>query len=76
MDLDEAKEKNLQYEIELTKALKTIAILRAQSSNFEAEKDKVIEIQNEINRTDEKIDEMVYKLYELNEEEIKIVSKN
>ncbi|OCL86170.1 Eco57I restriction-modification methylase domain-containing protein [Arcobacter porcinus] len=40
---------------------------------FENDKKEVLEIQNQINITDKEIDQMVYKLYDLNEDEIKIV---
>ena len=39
---------------------------------FKNDKKEVLEIQNQINKTD-KIDQMVYKLYDLTEDEIKIV---
>ncbi|MCG3714517.1 N-6 DNA methylase [Aliarcobacter butzleri] len=40
---------------------------------FENDKKEVLEIQNQINQTDKEIDHMVYKLYDLTEDEIKIV---
>ena len=40
---------------------------------FENDKKEVLEIQNQINQTDKEIDQMVYKLYDLTEDEIKIV---
>ena len=40
---------------------------------FENDKKEVLELQNQINITDKEIDRMVYKLYDLNEDEIKIV---
>ncbi|MFA9240498.1 MAG: Eco57I restriction-modification methylase domain-containing protein [Candidatus Paceibacteria bacterium] len=40
---------------------------------FENDKKEVIEIQSQINQTDKEIDQMVYKLYDLTEDEIKIV---
>ncbi|MEJ7626066.1 MAG: hypothetical protein WKF35_04315 [Ferruginibacter sp.] len=43
---------------------------------FETEKAKANEIQSLINKTDKEIDEMVYDLYELTEEEKKIVEEN
>ncbi len=43
---------------------------------FEQEKSKAVEIQSQIIRTEEEIDQMVYKLYGLSEEEIAIVEKN
>lgn len=43
---------------------------------FESDKKEVIEIQNQINQTDKEIDQMVYKLYDLSDDEIKIVENN
>ena len=43
---------------------------------FEAEKAKAQTIQSEIDKTDREIDKMVYELYGLTEEEIKIVEGN
>ncbi|PRM87449.1 hypothetical protein [Aliarcobacter cryaerophilus] len=40
---------------------------------FENDKKEVLEIQYQINQTDKEIDQMVYKLYDLTEDEIKIV---
>lgn len=40
---------------------------------FENDKKEVLEIQNQINITDKEIDQMVYKLYDLSDDEIKIV---
>jgi len=43
---------------------------------FNAYKTEINQIQAEINNTDKEIDQMVYKLYELTEEEIKIVEES
>ena len=43
---------------------------------FENDKEEVLRIQEEINETDKQIDQMVYKLYDLTEDEIKIVEEN
>jgi len=43
---------------------------------FENDKKEVLEIQNQINQTDKEIDQMVYKLYDLTQDEIKIVEEN
>ncbi|UYF43259.1 Eco57I restriction-modification methylase domain-containing protein [Aliarcobacter cryaerophilus] len=43
---------------------------------FENDKKEVLEIQNQINITDKEIDQMVYKLYDLTEDEIKIVESD
>ena len=40
---------------------------------FEEMKNKVNQLQSEIEKTDKQIDQMVYELYGLTEEEIKIV---
>ncbi|AXX89210.1 hypothetical protein CKA55_00190 [Arcobacter suis] len=40
---------------------------------FENDKKEVSKIQNQINKTDKEIDQMVYKLYDLTKDEIKIV---
>ncbi len=45
-------------------------------SFFELERQKALAIKNEIDITDAEIDKMVYTLYDLNEEEIKIVEGN
>ncbi len=45
-------------------------------SFFESEKQKAVAINNEIDSTDKEIDKMVYELYELTNEEIKIVEAN
>lgn len=42
---------------------------------FENDKKEILEIQNQINKTDKEIDQMVYKLYDLTEDEIKIVEE-
>lgn len=43
---------------------------------FNTSKLKINDLQNKINKTDEEIDQMVYKLYELTEEEIKIIEES
>ena len=40
---------------------------------FDENKKKALELKSKINDTDKEIDQMVYKLYDLTEEEIKIV---
>jgi len=40
---------------------------------FEAKKAEAVQLQEQINKTDKEIDQMVYELYGLSEEEIKIV---
>ncbi len=41
--------------------------------NFNTESNKTLELKSKIDSTDKEIDQMVYKLYDLTEEEIKIV---
>ena len=43
---------------------------------FDQEKSKALEIQTQITATDKEIDQMVYELYGLSEEEIKIIEEN
>lgn len=43
---------------------------------FNSERKKAIDIKSEIEKTDKEIDQMVYKLYELTEEEIRIVEES
>jgi hypothetical protein len=43
---------------------------------FEENKLKALELKTEIDKTDKGIDQMVYELYGLTEEEIKIVEKS
>ena len=45
----------------------------ADTAEVENDKKEVQALQNQINITDKEIDQMVYKLYDLTEEEIKIV---
>ena len=40
---------------------------------FENDKKEVLELQNQINKTNKEIEQMVYKLYDLTEDEIKII---
>ena len=42
---------------------------------FEKKKAEAVETESEINRTDKEIDRMVYELYGLTEEEIKVVEE-
>ena len=43
---------------------------------FEENKKKVLELKSQIDKTDKEIDQMVYKLYDLTDEEIKIVENS
>ncbi len=54
---------------------KTIALSQKSQwlEHFEKEKEKILDLQKTINTTDSDIDKMVYKLYNLTDEEIKII---
>jgi hypothetical protein len=43
--------------------------------HFETQKQQTIALQNQINQTDAKIDQMVYALYQLTEEEIQVLEE-
>ena len=43
--------------------------------HFEGEKQKAVDLQNKISKTDAEIDKMVYELYGLSDEEIKIIEE-
>ncbi|MDY0320192.1 MAG: hypothetical protein RBR23_00535 [Arcobacteraceae bacterium] len=43
--------------------------------NYENNTKEVLDIQNQINQTDKEIDTMVYELYGLSDDEIKIVGE-
>ncbi|MEY3498444.1 MAG: hypothetical protein RL308_113 [Bacteroidota bacterium] len=65
---------------ELNKAIKTVKGIPLTKKDefewmdlFEENKKKALELKAEIDKTDKEIDQMVYALYELTEEEIKIV---
>ncbi|MGE4517490.1 MAG: hypothetical protein AB7D96_11600 [Arcobacteraceae bacterium] len=58
---------------EYTKSRKIKFADKLEERNFKNDKKEVLEIQNQINKTDKEIDDMVYKLYDLTEGEIKIV---
>jgi type II restriction/modification system DNA methylase subunit YeeA len=66
---------NFNFLGELTK--QKIKLSLSQESEwltfFEEEKQKALAIKNEIDKTDKEIDNMVYALYGLTDEEIKIV---
>jgi len=47
--------------------------IKEDERNFKNDKKEVLEIQNQINQTDKEIDQMVYKLYDLTQDEINIV---
>ena len=48
-------------------------IIKSLESSFENDKKEVLELQSQINKTDKEINSMVYELYRLSDEEIKIV---
>jgi len=47
--------------------------IKEDEKNFKNDKKEVLEIQNQINQTDKEINQMVYKVYDLTQDEIKIV---
>ena len=68
---------------ELNKAIKTIKGTPLTKKDefewidlFEENKQKALSLKAEIDKTDKEIDQMVYDLYELTEEEIKIVENS
>jgi hypothetical protein len=68
---------------ELNKSIKAIkGVLLTKKDEFEwmelfeENKKKALELKSKIDATDKEIDQMVYKLYDLTEEEIKIVEGN
>ena len=68
---------------ELNKSIKTIGGEKLSKSDemewmevFETKKKEALELKAEIDKTDKEIDQMVYKLYGLSEEEIKIVENS
>ena len=69
---------NPDFIIELAK--KKIKLSLAEEAEWEeyfnAESKKALELKSKIDATDKEIDQMVYKLYDLTEEEIAIVEKS
>jgi hypothetical protein len=51
----------------------SLAVVTEWEENFNTESNKTLELKSKIDSTDKEIDQMVYKLYDLTEEEIKIV---
>jgi hypothetical protein len=59
--------------IHLAKLVREALIYLSFAVHIENDKKEVLQIQNKINITDKEIDQMVYKLYDLSDDEIKIV---
>jgi type II restriction/modification system DNA methylase subunit YeeA len=68
---EELEFEELVKEYKKTKKLKFAKKL--EERNFKNDQKEVLEIQQQINKTDKEIDAMVYKLYDLTDDEIKIV---
>jgi accessory colonization factor AcfC len=51
----------------------SLAVVAEWEENFNTESNKPLELKSKIDATDKEIDQMVYKLYDLTEEEIEIV---
>jgi hypothetical protein len=51
----------------------SLAAVAEWKENFNTESNKALELKSKIDATDKEIEQMVYKLYDLTEEEIKIV---
>ncbi|HNL57668.1 MAG TPA: hypothetical protein PKK35_08460, partial [Chitinophagales bacterium] len=67
--------KDFCKELEKQKIKLTISEKAELMQYFEAEQTKANNIQQIIIQTDKEIDQMVYKLYELTDEEIKIIEQ-
>jgi hypothetical protein len=68
--------KDFSKELEKQKIKLTLSEKAELMQYFETEQTKANTIQQTITQTDKEIDTMVYKLYELTDEEIKIVENN
>ena len=64
-----------EFFAEVGKQNKTLSLSKKSQwlEHFEAEKQKAVDLQNKISKTDAEIDKMVYELYGLSDEEIKII---
>ncbi len=65
----------MKVEVRITKNFKRKAkkLIKKYAS---LSKEKINKLQTQINQTDKEIDKMVYELYELTEQEIKIICEN
>lgn len=63
--------------VEVGKQNKTLSLSQKSQwlEHFEGEKQKAVNLQNKISKTDAEIDKMVYALYGLSDEEIKIIEE-
>lgn len=73
---DFLKEITKVAKLKLTTAKEKKEIKNYWSELFEEKSQKLIELKEKIDNTDREIDEMVYKLYGLNEEEIKVIQES
>ena len=67
--------KNFLSELKKQKVTLSLAKQTEWKSFFETTKLEINQVQSEIEKTDKEIDQMVYELYGLTEEEIKIVEE-
>ena len=69
---------NQEFFAEVGKQNKQLALnLKSQwLEHFEAQKQQALALQNQINQTDNEIDQMVYALYGLSQEEIDVIEKS
>lgn len=78
--LSNTKSSHLSQSNQTSSNSKTKKLSLSQESEwlqyFEEQKQNVLSIKTEIDKTDKEIDQMVYKLYDLTEDEIKIVEEN
>jgi hypothetical protein len=66
-----------EFFAEVAKQNKTLSLSQKSQwlEHFEGEKQKAVDLQNKISKTDAEIDKMVYELYGLSDEEIKIIEE-
>ncbi len=64
-----------EFFAEVGKQNKSLALLKKSKwlEHFETQQQQAVALQNQINQTDAKIDQMVYALYNLTEEEIAVI---
>jgi hypothetical protein len=66
-----------EFFVEVAKQNKNLSLSQKSQwlEHFEGEKQKAVDLQNKISKTDAEIDKMVYELYGLSDEEIKIIEE-
>ena len=69
---------NQEFFAEVGKQNKQLALAQKSQwlDHFETQKQQALALQNQINQTDNEIDQMVYVLYGLNQEEIAMIEKS